>query len=81
MQIQDIKDMAADIIKQRNPLITDVEGIFDDSDPFKPLNKLYNVEHIRDEFIRIQASYAMTAKESKKPSPLGHFLFVGRPGS
>ncbi|XP_063933952.1 uncharacterized protein LOC135145735 isoform X4 [Zophobas morio] len=80
-EIQDIKDMAADIIKQRNPLITDVEGIFDDSDPFKPLNKLYNVEHIRDEFIRIQASYAMTAKESKKPSPLGHFLFVGRPGT
>ena len=54
----------------------------DDADPLAPLDRLYRMEKIRDEIVKIRNTFAVAKSEGAQDMPeLGHFVFRGAPGT
>jgi len=51
------------------------------ADPFAPLDKLYRMEHVKKKLKQLQNTYAVAKSEDEEQPPLGHFLFLGAPGT
>eukprot|EP00392_Amoebophrya_sp_AT5.2_P006759 g6771.t1 len=50
-------------------------------DPFADLDNLYRVETIKKELQRLRDTFEMAKRDDEDPPPLGHFIFVGAPGT
>ena len=53
----------------------------DSSDPFAPLDNLYRMDGVRKKLQQLKNTHAMAIREGGEPPPLGHFLFLGAPGT
>jgi DNA polymerase III delta prime subunit len=51
------------------------------SDPLAPLNSLFNVEKIKEEFTKIQNEIRLALLEGEEQPEVGHFVFQGPPGT
>ena len=51
------------------------------SDPFAPLDELYRMEGIKKKLQQLKNTYDIALREGEETSPLGHFLFLGSPGT
>jgi DNA polymerase III delta prime subunit len=62
--------------------VDDIEtGAVKDRDPFQPLNKLCNVDNIRDSLISIRNTFQVAIAEGDEKPEIGHFIFRGSPGT
>ncbi|CAK0788469.1 unnamed protein product [Prorocentrum cordatum] len=53
----------------------------DKSDPFDTLKKLYRMEPVIRKLRQLEDTYIMAKREGDDAPPLGHFVFVGNPGT
>uniref|UniRef100_A0A7S4G5Q8 AAA+ ATPase domain-containing protein n=1 Tax=Eutreptiella gymnastica TaxID=73025 RepID=A0A7S4G5Q8_9EUGL len=51
------------------------------SDPFAPLDELCRMESVKRKLQELQNAYIVAKQDGEEPPPLGHFLFVGSPGT
>ena len=50
-------------------------------DPFAELDKLYRMERVKEKLQQLQNAYIVASNDGDDPSPLGHFIFTGSPGT
>jgi Holliday junction resolvasome RuvABC ATP-dependent DNA helicase subunit len=63
-------------------IVQDVEtGHFDNHDPFEPLDKLFNIDNIKNDLMAINNAFVVAKKEGTKLPEVGHFVFRGSPGT
>lgn len=51
------------------------------SDPFAELDKLYRMDEVKNKLQQLQNTYLVAQHDGEDPPPLGHFIFVGSPGT
>ena len=51
------------------------------NDPFAELDKLYRMEEVKNKLQQLQNTYLVAQNDGEDPPPLGHFIFVGSPGT
>ena len=53
----------------------------DDSDPFAVLDNLYRMELVKKKLSELRDAYNVAKQDGEEPSPVGHFVFSGAPGT
>eukprot|EP00804_Cyclotella_cryptica_P004768 CCRYP_004868-RA/>CCRYP_004868-RA protein AED:0.43 eAED:-0.24 QI:0/0/0/1/1/1/3/0/900 len=57
-------------------------GEVDDSeDPFSDLDKLYGMQHIKAQLVKLKSQFDLADEEGDCRPKVGHFVFVGAPGT
>lgn len=77
----DVSAAVDEIVAARIGNIGTPNFIESSEDPFLPLNKLYRMEGIKNLLQRLQNVHTIARREGSEPPALGHFLFLGAPGT
>ncbi|KAJ9456884.1 Protein cfxQ-like protein [Diplonema papillatum] len=78
----DVQAAAADLVAARRPPnYTPNPAVACGVDPLGYLNTLYGMHTVKNKLQTIRDAYTVACREGRKPSPLGHFVFTGSPGT